>query len=192
MVDYNGLTIGFHGCKKEIAKEVILNRKALIPSKNEYDWLGGGLYFWENDAIRALEFATEKYSEPFVIGAVLNLGYCLDLSTRNGLERVQLTWESIVKPTYEAGKIRSNKPGRRGENGELMLRFLDCYVIEALHKFNQYNGFEQFDSVRAPFWEGNEIYPTAGFFDKNHIQLCMRNPECVIGYFLPKELNLSL
>lgn len=126
-------------------------------------------------------------SEPFVIGAVLNLGYCLDLSTRSGLEKIDLTWNSIVKPSYDNGKLKGNKPGRKGENGELMLRFLDCHVIEALHRYNRDNGFEEYDSVRAPFWEGEELYPTAGFFSKNHIQLCIRNMECILGCFLPKS-----
>lgn len=193
MLDYNGLTIGFHGCEEQVAKNAVLNRENLVPSNNEYDWLGSGIYFWENDPVRALEFAKEKkYSKPCVIGAVLNLGYCLDLSTRSGLENIKLVWENIVKPTYENGKLRSNKACRKGENGELMLRFLDCYVIEALHKYNRDNNYEEFDSVRAPFWEGSELYPTAGFFNKNHIQLCIRNVNCIIGYFLSRDISVSL
>ena len=40
--------------------------------------------------------------------------------------------------------------------------------------------------------EGEEIYPTAGFFNKNHIQICIRNTDCILGYFLPKDLDISL
>lgn len=192
MVFQNSLILGFHGCEKEVARMAVLNQEPLLPSANDYDWLGSGIYFWENDPIRALEFAKEvkKCEEPFVVGAIINLGYCLDLSTRIGLERVEMIWENIVKPTYEKGELRSNKPGRKGENGELMLRFLDCHVIEALHKFNKDRHYQEFDSVRSPFWEGSEIYPTAGFFKKNHIQLCIRNEECIMGYFLPQDYHL--
>lgn len=192
MPEYNGLTIGFHGCDETVAREVILNRAQLIPSKNDYDWLGSGIYFWENDSTRAWEFAKDKYKKPCVVGAILNLEYCLDLSTRDGLDNVKLAWERMVRPSYELGLLKSNKPGKKGENGELMLRFLDCYVIESLHKMNKDRGWEEFDSVRAPFWEGEEIYPTAGFFNKNHIQLCIRNTDCILGYFLPKDLNITL
>lgn len=192
MLEYNGLTVGFHGCDEEVARKVILNRENLVASSNEYDWLGNGIYFWENDSKRAMEFAQDKYQKPCVIGAVLNLSYCLDLSTQHGLNSVRLAWNDIVKPVYETGVLKSNKAGRKGENGELMLRFLDCYVIESLHQMNKEYGFEDFDSVRAPFWEGTEIYPTAGFFNKNHIQLCIRNTDCILGYFLPKDLNISL
>jgi len=42
-----------------------------------------------------------------------------------------------------------------------------------------------YDSVRGVFVEGNELYPTAGFRDKNHIQIAIKNPECIKGFFLP-------
>lgn len=192
MPEYNGLTIGFHGCDKAIARGVLLNRLNLLPSHNAYDWLGSGIYFWENDPIRAWEFAKSKYPNPCVLGAVLNLEYCLDLSTRRGLNDIRYAWERVVKPNYENGLLKSNKPGRKGETGELMLRFLDCYVIESLHEMNKEYRLQEFDSVRAPFWEGEEIYPTAGFFNKNHIQLCIRNTDCILGYFLPKDLDITL
>ena len=63
-----------------------------------------------------------------------------------------------MKPTYEAGGIKNNKPGKKGETGELVLRFLDCYVIEAVHKYNLEENLEQYDSVRGAFWEGDQIY----------------------------------
>lgn len=194
MLDYNGLTIGFHGCDRDIAKDVILNRADLHPSQNKYDWLGSGVYFWENDPLRALEFARDvkQCKHPCVVGAILNLEYCLDLSTRHGIAQIELVWENIVKPTYIKGNLKENKPGRKGENGELLLRYLDCHVLEALHKYNRENGYEEFDSVRAPFWEGKELYPTAGFFGKNHIQICIRNTDCILGYFLPKDCDIIL
>ncbi|MDE6338361.1 MAG: hypothetical protein K2K97_01065 [Muribaculaceae bacterium] len=156
------------------------------PSVNTYDWLGSGIYFWEGDVQRAYEFArdTKKCKDPFAIGAILNLGYCFDLTSREDLDLLKFGWESVVVPSIGEGII--NKPARRGENGELMLRYLDCYVINALHKFNKSQGIRQFDSVRGAFWEGEEVYPTAGFREKSHIQLCICNQECILGLFLPK------
>ena len=49
MLEYNGLTIGFHGCDEDTAKRVILNKDNILASQNAYDWLGSGIYFWEND-----------------------------------------------------------------------------------------------------------------------------------------------
>lgn len=57
MLGYHNIIIGFHGCEKSIAERVIIGKTDLMPSDNMYDWLGGGIYFWENDPIRAFEFA---------------------------------------------------------------------------------------------------------------------------------------
>lgn len=194
MSNARNLVIGYHGCEKQMAQDVLLNRARLSQSKNKYDWLGSGIYFWENDPVRALEFATEikKCKEPFVLGAIFDLGYCLDLTCRDSLKMLNLVWENVVKPTYETGCIRENKPGKKGETGELVLRFLDCYVIEAVHKYNSDANLEEYDSVRGAFWEGDQIYPTAGFLTKNHIQICLRNYDCIVGFFLPQDKRFVL
>ncbi len=188
-----GIVFGFHGCEREVAQKAILNREPITPSNNAYDWLGNGIYFWENDPVRALEFArdTKKCNEPFVIGAVIDLGNCLDMTCRTGANIIRSHWETSVDTQYQLGAIKPNKATPRGENGELILRFLDCTVIESLHHFNEESGLLPYDSVRAAFWEGNELYPTAGFHEKNHIQLCIRNAKsCIKALFLPKGYKL--
>lgn len=183
---HHNIVLGYHGCEKNLAKDLILGRSHMVPSTNKYDWLGSGVYFWEGDDRRAYEFAkyTKKCSEPFVVGAILNLGYCFDLTSRRDLDLLKDTWENVVLPSIGEGII--NKPSHKGENGELMLRYLDCYVINALHKFNKSTNIRPFDSVRGAFWEGDEVYPTAGFREKSHIQLCICNTDCILGLFLPR------
>lgn len=180
------LYLGFHGCEKSVAEKVILCRKSLAPSINPYDWLGKGCYFWEGDPERAIEFAKEKkYKEPFVIGAVLDLKNCLDLTCRRNAELVKAAFDNIVSPMLAAGKVKTNVVPKDAITDDLLLRFLDCAVIESLHDFNEKQGLINYDSVRAGFWEGKPLYQTAGFREKNHIQICIRNPECIIGLFLP-------
>jgi hypothetical protein len=41
------------------------------------------------------------------------------------------------------------------------------------------------------FYEGDELYPNAGFREKDHIQICVRNPNCIKGFFLPRNLDYS-
>ena len=76
-----------------------------------------------------------------------------------------------------------------GEDSIPLLRPLDCLVIETFHKINAENKQPSFDSVRAVFPEGDSLYPNAGFYEKSHIQICIRNPNCIKGFFLPKEVN---
>jgi len=63
---------------------------------------------------------------------------------------------------------------------------LDCAVIRYAVALAQAEGIK-FDSVRAVFWEGEALYPGAGFRTHNHIQLSIINPNCIKGIFLPRE-----
>ena len=40
--------LGFHGCDESVADAVLAGNQQLFPSRNKYDWLGEGIYFWEN------------------------------------------------------------------------------------------------------------------------------------------------
>ncbi len=73
-----------------------------------------------------------------------------------------------------------------GNTKDLLLRELDCAVIETLHQIRKNEGLPMFDSIRGVFWEGESLYPNAGFREKDHIQICIRNPNCIKGYFLPR------
>lgn len=123
------------------------------------------------------------------MGAVIYLEYCLDLTQRKNATIIKESYNSLIEESVRLG-IR-NKEGRRGETGNLPLRYLDCAVIRAIHNFNAEHGYKEYDSVRAAFWEGNELYDTAGFRDKNHIQICIRNPKCILGCFLPYTKNIG-
>src|ERR1700722_2072892 len=68
--------LGFHGCDLKVARKVVSERKHIKFSENQYDWLGWGMYFWENSPDRALEWANELKQQgrikiPAVIGAVI-------------------------------------------------------------------------------------------------------------------------
>ena len=64
-------------CDQSVVDKVIAGEDNLLASKNDYDWLGNGIYFWENNEERALEWAVEMskrknstIKSPAVIGAV--------------------------------------------------------------------------------------------------------------------------
>ena len=193
-----GIVLGFHGCDQSILENVVTCKQNLRNSKNKYDWLGHGIYFWENSPSRALEYAhlLKKHPEranfpienPAVIGATINLGFCLDLTDYNNLALLKKAYNILVEMYKQSGfTILVNKPVI--ENGDLLLRELDCAVIETLHKVRQEQDLKPFDSVKGVFWEGRELYPNAGFREKNHIQICIRNPNCIKGYFIPRKEN---
>jgi len=57
----------------------------------------------------------------------------------------------------------SNKPGNDLSSDDLLLRRFDCAVINFLHSQREGKNQKSFDSVRGVFWEGNDVYPGAGF-----------------------------
>lgn len=42
------IVYGHHGCDESVAKRILEGRVPLTPSYNAYDWLGSGIYFWED------------------------------------------------------------------------------------------------------------------------------------------------
>ena len=100
------LILGFHGCDQNVADDVISGKTTLIASQNDYDWLGHGIYFWENNPSRALEYAKvlrdnpernkgSLVKEPAVLGAIIDLGYCLNLFESKSLILVKEAYELL-------------------------------------------------------------------------------------------------
>ncbi len=64
----SGLIIAFHGCDESVRDSVLVGKVDLKASENEYDWLGSGIYFWENNYDRAFQYAEDlkKFSKQAV------------------------------------------------------------------------------------------------------------------------------
>jgi hypothetical protein len=189
-----GLVLGFHGTDQSIVDKVAAGKEGLKPSINKWDWLGYGIYFWEHSQERALEFAKNaklvnpksKIQNPAVIGAVIDLSHCLDLLDYNNFSFLREAYKTVLGTHSKAG-IPTNKSAPNSNPDDFIYRALDCAVLEAVHDINREGGMRHFDSVRSVFWEGDHVYPEAGFKDKNHIQICIRNPNCIKGYFVPRQ-----
>ena len=194
-----GLVLGFHGCERETAKRLLAvagETEHLKPSTNDYDWLGEGIYFWENDPFRAKEFAWERNTlsrdepghirQPYVIGAVIDLGLCLNLTDRRALDEVSSAHRYLTSVFQELGLELPKNTGR-----DFKARKLDCLVIDTVHWLRAAapDGIPlpPYDTVRSPFPEGQPLYEGAGFQAKNHIQIAVRNMDCIKGYFRPIE-----
>lgn len=181
--------LGYHGCDAGVAERLLRNHP-FTPSQNNYDWLGTGIYFWEANPLRGLEFAFEssqrkgsKIRRPSVVGAVIDLGFCLDLTSSRGLHMVKTAFERLNEVLERAGKpLPVNHPDGRNQ--------LDCAVLNYLHHLRVEERATPFDSVKAIFTEGPDLYPGSAFGQKNHIQIAVRNPHCVKGVFRVPDSDL--
>lgn len=186
------LVFGFHGCDITTYEEVLYKHKDLKMSANVYDWLGNGIYFWENSYQRAYDWADRntRYKNPAVLGAVIDLGYCLNLTDYHSSEVLRRGYE-MLKTSYDIMNAEIPKNRKSKARKDVLLRDLDCAVIQQIHEYNRMNELKSYDSVRGVFIEGEETYPGSEFKEKTHIQLCILNPNCIKGFFAPRQADPS-
>lgn len=178
--------LGYHGCDASIGEAVLAGRKPLRPSKKEYDWLGSGIYFWVDSPERAWDWATNhpvqgKIRKPFVVGALIYPGLCLNLTDYGVMDQLRAA-QKVVATAYDHDPEKMPK-NTKPKDGICLLRPLDCAVIETLHQLRKEQNEPDYDSVYGVFDEGDAAYPGAGFKSKTHIQIAVRDPSIVVGYF---------
>ncbi len=61
-----------------------------------------------------------------------------------------------------------------------------CKIKEE-NEQNSNSKIKDFDTVRGVFTEGGPAFPGAGIQKKSHIQICIRNMDCIKGFFLPRK-----
>ena len=196
--------IGFHGCDESVRDMLVNNPNKIKKSQEAFDWLGNGFYVWENNYARALMWAEDKLkrgrlSKPSVVGVVYQLDYCLDFTDSEYINILETYYELLKADLQVAGKeLPTNKDLPKDKHHDLILRELDCAVIEYLHakideKINEdmnakgFSDLKMFDTVRGIFTEGGPAFEGAGIQAKNHIQVCIRNINCIKGFFIPRN-----
>lgn len=190
--------LGYHGCDAKVAQKAISGDAGILQSNRDFDWLGPGAYFWESDPTRAYEWAQWKagrgeYTQPTVIGAVIDLRHCLDLVSRRDLDLLKAAHKSFVRLQRKAKlPIPKNASPNGHKDKDRVLRYLDCAVFRHLHKImdtlsEHEDDISPFDTVRGMFVEGGKLYPGSGFHRKSHVQIAVRNPRCIKGVFFPLD-----
>jgi hypothetical protein len=174
--------LAYHGCDRDLGESLLSGTKSFKPSSNDYGWLGPGVYFWESNPDRAMEFAPEKrrrgyeFRRPFVVGAVLDLGLCLDLTTKSSIENLMDAHRNLLRTFPPNGPL----PVNGSENWRLRL---NCAVIRCFHQILQTLESNSVDTVRGTFTEGNPIYAGSAFLEKTQVQIAVVNPECIKAVF---------
>jgi hypothetical protein len=83
--------VGYHGTSAEAARRILSTGFEI--SRNEYDWLGDGAYFFQDAPARALEWARQRFGDDAaVIGAEIDLDGCIDL--------LDPRWHAVIRESY--------------------------------------------------------------------------------------------
>jgi hypothetical protein len=180
--DYQRTIIAYHGCDESVLRRALWHGEPLALSENDYDWLGYGIYFWEFGPERALEWAIEQQKrnpkrirKPAVLGEIIHLGSCFDLLDTRNTAKLEALHKAYVQSVPEP------HPQNRGP-----LHRLDCAVLNfGLPKVEDYLGI-RFQTVRGVFQEGAAAFSGSDIRKKSHIQVAVRDPACILGYFKPQ------
>mgnify|MGYP001556557409 CR=1 FL=1 len=126
------LIIGFHGCDEDTCRKLLNEPDNIEISKKPYDWLGNGVYFWENNQERAYKWAVDKQNrgqlkKATVIGAIINLGYCFDLLDSKYIQTLSVYHELMTNDYKTSGKPlprNKNVPGTIGR-----IKFYGFWIV---------------------------------------------------------------
>jgi hypothetical protein len=195
LLSYQRTIFGYHGCDRRVADAVLTGKTKLSASENAYDWLGHGIYFWEHGPMRALEWAAQQakrkgshIKKPAVIGAVIQLGTCFDLLDIKHTRELRLAAEAFIAGIESVGgSLPNNQPATAGDF-DWLKRHRDCLVLNTAISTIESSLGSHFDTVRGVFQEGEPIFKGAGLKMKSHIQIAVRNPSAIVGYFHPETL----
>jgi hypothetical protein len=98
------IIVGYHGCSEDFARKLLLGKQLIgdwKPSENRWDWLGKGIYFWEHSPERALRWAKQRFrgrrAAPSVVGAIVQLGDCFDLTNEGFVQILGDSFKELRK-----------------------------------------------------------------------------------------------
>jgi hypothetical protein len=179
-----------------------IHRQHLPLSLQRHNWLGDGIYVWEHSPERAYQWACDMAHregrpehEARVVGVLFEMGSCLDLLDVAHLELIQEAYrhlETTLQEATEAG-LKTSLPKNKVPRGsrEVLIRELDCAVINlAIDQYEQKQG-AKIHTVRGAFWEGEPAFEGSCIQTKSHVQIAIRDSTTILGYFVPSTQFVS-
>ena len=122
-----------------------------------------------------------------VLGAYINLGRCFDLTDVEHTGQLKTAFERLSEVLKETGVPIPTNKAANGNDPDFLLRYRDCAVLNwYMKQLDKDSGtIYDYQTVRGVFQEGSEAFDGSKIMKKSHIQIAVRDPACIIGYFLP-------
>ncbi len=160
---------GYHGTSAAAAALTLQHGFQI--SRNEYDWLGDGVYFFQDAPARAWEWAIDHHrTNAAVIRSLIRLEDFIDL--------LDIQWASVLAQAYDsflAQMKRANLPLPRQTRGA---HRLDRAVINYAVGYLSDQGVV-IRGVRGAFAEGAPVFPGSALLDRAHIQIAVRDTSII-------------
>ena len=124
--------------------------------------------------------------EPAVLGAIIQLGNCFDLLDISYTLLLAGFANELIAKLKEEGRSLPENQSTGGSDFDWLRRDRDCFVLNATIPHIEAEHDTHYDSVRGVFQEGEQTFEGAGIKLKSHIQIAVRDPRAIIGYFNPE------
>jgi hypothetical protein len=180
--------VGYHGTNMESARQIL--QTGFTPSRNNYDWLGKGVYFWQDAPYRAWHWASEdcqkKGGDPAVIRSLVKIRRDEFMDLLDYHQDQDPNWTNYLRRTYQYLQEQTSSrlpPNKRDIGYHALDRLVLDTLIEDILKPMNINIL----AVRACFQEGEEIYPGSAIYNKSHIQLSVRDTSSIVESILLTE-----
>ena len=159
------IVLGYHGTSSEAADKIV--RDGFLVSDNDYDWLGRGVYFFQDAPGRAWEWAHQNYKDdPAVITAEIHLANCMDL--------LDVSWNRVLSDAYDSYlnllRQSGSSPPTQSGGAHPLDRAVINYTVGVLEEAGI-----RIDCVRAAFREGRPVYQDSALYDRAHVQIAVRD-----------------
>ena len=165
-------SIGYHGTSRSAAATII--RDGFLFSSNRFDWLGDGVYFFQEAPERAQAWAVERHGpdEAAVLRAAIDLDGCMDL--------LDPAWFRLLTEAHDAVVEQTRRAGQRLPKQEGLAHGVDRLVINYAIGILEGQG-QPIRSVRGVFAEGRPAFPGSALLDQAHIQLAVRDTGAILS-----------
>jgi hypothetical protein len=179
---------GFHGTTLAAAQSILHDGFKL--SEKRWDWLGDGVYFFQDGPYRArewaLEWAVARYGgEAAVLGASIRLerATLMDLIDTDWSERLKTLYLEYVEYREREGKpIPQQNPKLSGRHD------LDRDVVNFAVRLWGQKG-TTIRAVRGAFEEGDRVYENSAFYDRAHVQIAVRDVSLIENPWIEQDIE---
>jgi hypothetical protein len=179
------LVYGYHGTSRESAMS-ILGTAFEMCNRND-DWLGKGVYFWQDAPLHANWWAREykRYDDPVVLCSEIyfNPDFCIDLldSTKDSLiVSILRSSSEQVNRSILRKRMEERQRGLQDYSGS-WFSAIDKHTIDfATQSVGEIRG-RPVKAVRSIFQDGEKIHSTSRLYDMSHVQLVVIDPTIIMN-----------
>jgi hypothetical protein len=179
---------GFHGTTLAFAESIL--REGFKSRDKDYDWLGDGVYFFQDGPYRAREWAQDwavrKYGgEAVVVGATISL------QRATLMDLIDIDWPERLKTFYVEYLqycLLNRKPIPKQNPEESGAHYLDRDVVNQAVLHWGRNG-TPIRAVRAAFEEGEPVYEDSAIYDRAQVQISIRDVSLIRKTWIEWEIE---